>query len=238
MSADNGNPISNQPSFADRPWVPVLIPLAVVASVGLLAVGLTMLRRRVYRDRAPYLNQQGRQALERDLEERITRGYRRPAVPGPGDAWSRPVAYYSSSGGGSRRARTANRWAWANNLAVSRREEGLNELGEAPPPYAGRSGSAHKDETAIEMGNVRSSGEEDAERASRSAGGRTVTTDMTPATSTGTPATPAPASPPPLGLPPAYSQATRLGTGEGAPITVPAPTVSPPSERRINHLYG
>ncbi len=46
--------------------------------------------------------------------------------------------------------RTANRWAWANsiNLAtlggggssggVVRIEEGLNELGEAPPPYEGR----------------------------------------------------------------------------------------------------
>ncbi|CAK7207693.1 hypothetical protein SEUCBS139899_010504 [Sporothrix eucalyptigena] len=51
----------------------------------------------------------------------------------------------SSSGvtgtGGRRQPRTANRWAWANTTDLSAttrgqdRMEGLNELGEAPPPY-------------------------------------------------------------------------------------------------------
>ncbi len=217
---------SDSSNMADQPWVPVLIPLVVIIGVSVLASTLAIVHRRHSRSQAMYLRQQhGRQALERDLEERITRGYRGPgtatAAEVADDSWVHLTSMTGPAHGRSSRARTANRWAWANNLALGRREEGLNELGEAPPPYEQRSGSVHKIEaTSVEMSHLRPTMDGravagSAERAARAAAG------VLPST------------------PPAYTEGRSASGGpptRTAVLSQPAPAVLPPE--RLHHLYG
>ncbi len=204
---DDHSTMQPGPNFSGQPWAPVLIPLAVVVGVGVLVLCLALVRRKHQHDHALHLDQQGRQALERDLEDRITRGYRVPGGGAVGDSWAN-----LTTNAPGRRVRTANRWAWANNLALGRREEGLNELGEAPPPYEQSSGSAvHKDDAAAavtEMADLPPSG------------GRGGATGSTRPAAVGTTTTPQ--LPPPL---PVYR-----GRGEGAE------GLRPPDG--AIHLYG
>ncbi|KAK0616107.1 hypothetical protein B0T17DRAFT_510648 [Bombardia bombarda] len=82
-------------------------------------------------------------ALERDLEEAWVRGATTTTTGSRGNTAAylyharsqqanMAMAGSSAAGSQGRWARPANRWQWAG---VSRPEEGLNELGEAPPPY-------------------------------------------------------------------------------------------------------
>jgi hypothetical protein len=128
MATTNGTAASGLNS---RPWAYVAIPLAIVVGIGLIAVLLhTQRRKRLMKVRLHYVgsNPGARRALERDLQEAWMRGapqeerrQQRYAMA----RWSR-----GANGGG--------RWAWARELLTARSEEGLNEFGEAPPPYDGR----------------------------------------------------------------------------------------------------
>jgi len=153
--------------------------------------------------RAMYADSHVREALERDLEARIVQGYRNPPA---GDA--------RAPAGGGRRARTANRWVWANNRAPGGREEGLNELGEAPPPYEGRTGSAHKDEDAVEMENLGPARRREDDATGGGVDGRAGAIS-----------------------PPAYSAASTTALG-GTPPTLSTPPPVALQPGRMNHLYG
>lgn len=219
MSTTTGDSLGASSLFANQPWMSIVVPLAVVLGVGVLAVCFTVVRRRrikhqiedmrpgaVGPTRAMYLDAHGHEAMERELEARIVRGYRTSGTADP-----RAAAM------GGRRARTTSRWVRANNRAFGRREEGLNELGEAPPPYEGRTGSAHKDETAVEMENLGSTRETDTRVSHGAMGGQEAQTGAI--------------------SPPAYSTAltTVAETGQ-AVVPTPPPVVLP--RERMNHLYG
>jgi len=126
-------------SSDSSPWVWVLIPVGIVIAIGALAVCLHSKRRQRL---ASYLHStapspppnaqppesRSRAINERDLEEAWVRGApptQNVAIPAPGGRWA------NSNG-------TNSRWYWAGSeprRGLSRPEEGLNELGEAPPPY-------------------------------------------------------------------------------------------------------
>ncbi|KAM7185404.1 hypothetical protein V8F20_011823 [Naviculisporaceae sp. PSN 640] len=136
----------NTPLFSsDKPWIWAMIPVGFVIVVGALALCLHS-RRRVKHFEAGLaatspgggtrLDPAGTRALERDLEEAWVRGATPTRRPPPGARY--PYHGRSGSGGApsaaaGRWTRPTSRWNWAG--AVSRQEEGLNELGEAPPPY-------------------------------------------------------------------------------------------------------
>ncbi|KAL1866990.1 hypothetical protein VTK73DRAFT_4400 [Phialemonium thermophilum] len=152
MSTNHGS--AGFSPFPDKPWVWIAIPLGVVGGLGILAVLIHTRRRRRIKARLLISSDpNARQALERDLQEAWVRGatavsadgsssrtppyrslLRSPPnplapssttspLPPPRSRWVRP---------------SATRWAWAHNVLQARPEEGLNELGEAPPPYDGR----------------------------------------------------------------------------------------------------
>lgn len=104
----------------------VVIPLGIVVGLGVVAVLLHSrhLRKRKSRQGRPAgtrANPQARRALERNLQQAWMRG-------APGDR----AARISRWGAGAR----STRWGgW--HFMFTRGEEGLNELGEAPPPYRG-----------------------------------------------------------------------------------------------------
>ena len=124
---------------SDKPWVWAMIPVGFVIVVGAVALCLHSQRRRKHFEAGlassspnggTRLDPAGTRALERDLEEAWVRG----ATP-----TRRPPARHHRSGSGApsaaagRWTRPTSRWQWAGGVA--RQEEGLNELGEAPPPY-------------------------------------------------------------------------------------------------------
>lgn len=131
----------NAPLFSsDKPWVWAMIPVGFVIVIGAVALCLHSRRRMKHFEAglaatspsgATRLDPAGTRALERDLEEAWVRG----ATP----ARRPPGRYHGRSGSGApsaaagRWTRPTSRWQWAGG--VSRQEEGLNELGEAPPPY-------------------------------------------------------------------------------------------------------
>ncbi|KLU86729.1 hypothetical protein MAPG_05741 [Magnaporthiopsis poae ATCC 64411] len=82
-------------SDAQERWRLVVVPLFVVMTVGLLALGVTMMRRRY----------------------------------GLNNGFGGPHDHHHYRGNGNSRLDPS--------YYYSRREEGLNELGEAPPPYVG-----------------------------------------------------------------------------------------------------
>ncbi|KAH6655501.1 hypothetical protein BKA67DRAFT_657435 [Truncatella angustata] len=110
-SDDGGNSSSNS-EWPDSPFKWVLVPICILIVAAFI---VTFLR---YRKRHKQRNSRGMTALERDLE-----------AMGP-----------------NRVRRTGStRWQWVSDgqrtgrrvgLGVGSREEGLNELGEAPPAYA------------------------------------------------------------------------------------------------------
>ncbi|KAH8893177.1 hypothetical protein GQ53DRAFT_104156 [Thozetella sp. PMI_491] len=150
MSSSSSDP----PSGAiDKSNVTVfLVPLAAVVVIGFVCLWLQRRhrQRKLARQRRLYsLNhnhQARREMAERDLEAAWVRGAsRRGGLASTGTP--APVT--------GRRPR-ANRWAWANSSRLP--EEGLNELGEAPPPYDpnGRD-SINKDEV-VETTTARAGG--------------------------------------------------------------------------------
>jgi hypothetical protein len=139
--------------MVSKPWAYVAIPLAIVVTLGVTATFLhTQRRKRLMKARLHYVgsNPGARRALERDLQEAWMRGapqhehqrQRRRGVR----RWSR-----NANGGG--------RWAWAREFLGARSEEGLNEFGEAPPPYDGpRSDGKIEEEGGVVEMEVRPSG--------------------------------------------------------------------------------
>ncbi|KAJ9150045.1 hypothetical protein NKR19_g5466 [Coniochaeta hoffmannii] len=133
MATSNGSASSD---FHSRALAYVAIPLAVVVSLGVVAMVLhTQRRKRLLKRRLQYVgsNPGARRALERDLQEAWMRGTppeeRRQQQRRAMGRWNRNNANGVNGGG---------RWAWARELLTARGEEGLNEFGEAPPPYDGR----------------------------------------------------------------------------------------------------
>ncbi|KAM7203716.1 hypothetical protein V8F33_002031 [Rhypophila sp. PSN 637] len=130
----------NEPLFSsDKPWVWAMIPVGFVVVIGAVALCLHSRRRVKHFDAGlvqtsalggARLDPAGTRALERDLEEAWTRGATPTRRP--------PARYQGRTGSGvpsaaaGRWTRPTSRWQWAG---VARQEEGLNELGEAPPPY-------------------------------------------------------------------------------------------------------
>ena len=158
-----------------------LVPLTAVVVLGLLAFWIQ--RRRTLRKsgRRPNIyaiDATGRRILERDLENAWVRGAtRRSTIPAAGGQGAAPYSgpprqghtYHTNNinnnGGGTtaaaaagttgRRTRPSNRWAWIQHARLP--EEGLNELGEAPPPYDRRRKHAQgKDDVVVEMQTPRS----------------------------------------------------------------------------------
>ncbi|CAK7214054.1 hypothetical protein SBRCBS47491_002013 [Sporothrix bragantina] len=136
----------DNPLFTHKTWVGIVVPLCVVAGI-VLAAALFFYRRRRVRQRrnGVSLNRQGRLALERDILQEEG-GAGQSTVDHSIYLGRYQPGRISSSGGagtrsGRRQPRTANRWAWANTIDLAsttrtqHRMEGLNELGEAPPPY-------------------------------------------------------------------------------------------------------
>ncbi|KAJ9141791.1 hypothetical protein NKR23_g7769 [Pleurostoma richardsiae] len=200
MSSQNGDSLSSGPLFEGHPWVWVIIPLSIVLAVGALACSCHTYRMRRRKKRI-LLDPRGRQALERDLEEALA-GREPTRRAGAGAAGRTP---------GQRWARPTTRWAWATNLTSARPEEGLNELGEAPPPYDGKKvpDGPKDDETrqGIELDEVEAGGSR------RPGQGRE--TDQ-----------------PGLVEPPAYSPPSRRSS-----ITEPPPAVLRP-DSTTNHRHG
>lgn len=136
---------SAAPNYTHRTLAYVAIPLATVVAIGLIAsVFHAKSRRRLLSNHGQYLgpNAGERRVLERDLQEVWTRGapqYEHQQRPGVG-RWSR-------------NANGVGRWAWAREFLSARNEEGLNEFGEAPPPYEGnsRQGKIEEEGGAVEL---------------------------------------------------------------------------------------
>lgn len=129
-STNNGTTINNSTSgsSSSRPpsWVWVLVALASALTVGILLYAVYQFITRRRRKR-----QQGDDAAEGDVATRRGGGGggRTPRRP-----WDRRRRRSRSQPGTSR-------WGWVyphhhgNNRASTQSSEGLNELGEAPPPY-------------------------------------------------------------------------------------------------------
>lgn len=116
-----------------RPWIWVVIPLGIVIFVGGLACTCHTFLRRRRKAHMLQLDPRGRRALEQDLENAAVRGSRGGARL-YGQRWVRPTT----------------RWAWANNINI-RGEEGLNELGEAPPPYDAKKADHNNKNEEVEL---------------------------------------------------------------------------------------
>ncbi|KAK6864372.1 hypothetical protein PG995_000900 [Apiospora arundinis] len=136
MSLDDGSdPDDMMGSNSSHPFTWVMVPIVVLA---IAAVLMTCLR---YRRRNKMIRAFGANAAGRDIESMGGNRYRRPTG--------------------------ASRWQWAGagvdtprgtgrrrfGLGVASREEGLNELGEAPPAYS----KSPRPEDQIETGEAAAS---------------------------------------------------------------------------------
>ncbi|KAL8392028.1 hypothetical protein RB595_002292 [Gaeumannomyces hyphopodioides] len=133
-------------------WRLVVVPLFVVMTVGLLALGVTMMRRRYglggygFGPGGPHDYHAHYHGRGSNLDPSYYNSYRRPGAGVPmtgrrrrGGDGNHPYAGLGDgaaadleAGGRGRQQAGANGY-----YGPRRREEGLNELGEAPPPYAG-----------------------------------------------------------------------------------------------------
>ena len=211
---------SASPDFHSRALAYVAIPLAVVLSLGVVAMVLhTQRRKRLLKRRLQYVgsNPGARRALERDLQEAWMRG-------APPEERRRQQEQRRAMGRWNRNANVVNaggRWAWARELLTARGEEGLNELGEAPPPYDGRRrGSKIQGEgDVIELG-VPTSG---TGSGSGAAGGNGFGAENLEA---GQSSDQQGGRISEQGQPPAYEGPSEAAPRGGMPITVPAPALT------------
>jgi hypothetical protein len=213
---------SAAPDFHDRPMAYVAIPLAIVVCLGLIAWALhAQRRRRLMKARLHYVgsNPGARRALERDLQEAWMRGApqeERRQQRRATRRWSRNNA---AAGG---------RWAWARDLLTARSEEGLNEFGEAPPPYDGRRrGSKIQEEGNVVELEVRSAGSGSGSGAETAAdGSERHVEDIEAGQNRGRSSQ--------QGLPPAYDgPPPGAAPGGTTPVAVPPPAVT-----RDSHSSG
>ena len=216
----------NDPLPDNHSNVYFLVPLTAVVVLGLLAFWIQ--RRRTLRKsgrRRPHIyaiDATGRRILERDLENAWVQGAtRRSTILAGGGLGAAPYPglrqghastnhnhnYNNNNNGGGpagtttgRRTRPSNRWAWIQNARLP--EEGLNELGEAPPPYDRRKKHEQgKHEVVVEMQSPQSVPED------RCAG---------PSTDGGSREPPPPPPAGPDGEAPAYEEGARSpGTAAG-----------------------
>ncbi|KAK1771209.1 hypothetical protein QBC33DRAFT_555699 [Phialemonium atrogriseum] len=132
MATTHGS--ASYPLLSSKPWAIIAIPLGVVAGLAALAVIFHTRRRRRLKSRLLVSSDpRARQALERDLQEAWVRG-----ASSHGNSQQQQQQQQQQQRATTRWVRPASRWAWAHNVLQSRAEEGLNELGEAPPPYDAR----------------------------------------------------------------------------------------------------
>ncbi|KAK8049442.1 hypothetical protein PG994_011172 [Apiospora phragmitis] len=130
MSSDeDGDYDGGLGSNSAHPFTWVMVPIVVLA---IAAVLMTCMR---YRRRNKMLRAFGPNPPDRDLESMGTGRYRRP---GGASRWQWAGAGDAPRGAGRRRF----------GLGVASREEGLNELGEAPPAYS----KSPQQDGHIEMG--------------------------------------------------------------------------------------
>ncbi|KAK3378088.1 hypothetical protein B0H63DRAFT_451902 [Podospora didyma] len=135
MSSEFGPPSLNAPLFAsNKPWLWALIPVGLVVIFGGLALWLHTQRRRAEAqrqreeaERLPYhaQNRDPRVAAAASahlLPPPMSFASSVSSSPGPPP----PPAVLGAPG---------TRWVRFNAASTRAREEGLNELGEAPPPY-------------------------------------------------------------------------------------------------------
>lgn len=120
---NNGTTINNSPSGSSNkppPWVWVLVALASALTLGVLLYGGCILIRR----RRAKRHQLGDGPADGDV---ATRG---GGLSSPRRPWDRRRRRSRSQPG-------ASRWPWvhSSHRASTQSSEGLNELGEAPPPY-------------------------------------------------------------------------------------------------------
>lgn len=124
--------------LTSKPWAYVAIPLSIVVGLALITVLLHSRRRHRLAKLGPVrTNPHTRRAAERDLQEAWQRG-------APGQPRRRGFVM-------RRWSHRSGRWAWVHPFLAIRGEEGLNEYGEAPPPYDGlrREGSHKVEEESI-----------------------------------------------------------------------------------------
>jgi hypothetical protein len=210
---------SAAPDFHSHALSYVAIPLAIVVGLGVVAMLLhTQRRKRLLKQQLRYVgpNPGARRVMERDIQDAWLRGApheerqrQRRVVRG---RWSRTA---NPNGGG--------RWAWAREFLTSRGEEGLNEFGEAPPPYDGRrTGSkVHEEGDEVEMqvrpsgsGPSSGSGTTDDRSALRAEGSETGQSPDQQRRTSGQ-----------LGQPPAYETPVDEVRG-GTAVAVPPPAVT------------
>lgn len=119
---------TNTSSGSSRPpsWVWVLVGLASALTIGIILFGVYQLiiRRRIRR----------RGGAEPGDSDAVSRGGGSTRLGGSLPLWARRRRPRSST-----RSQPASRWGWVyphhTNRASAQSSEGLNELGEAPPPY-------------------------------------------------------------------------------------------------------
>lgn len=207
------------PDLLGRPLAYVAIPLAVVVGLGIVAWMLNaQRRRRLMKARLHYVGSSpgARRALERDLQEAWMRG-------APHD--ERQQQQRRAMGRWSRNSANAGgRWAWARELLTARSEEGLNEFGEAPPPYDGRrrASKAREEGDVVELeagpsGPASSSGSRSETPGRSEPGVEGLETGWTPGRDGGRSSL--------HGLPPAYDGPPGAAPGGAALVAMPPPAV-------------
>ncbi|KAK0668818.1 hypothetical protein QBC41DRAFT_303023 [Cercophora samala] len=151
-SSSNSNDGNGSGLFsADHPWAWVLIPVLLLSSLGLLAACLHNSRRR--------------RAARKALHDSLALSPSPRSRPGGGGRYpttttttrTTPLTHYHVRDLNAQRdlesgwlspGQEAARWAWP---PPAPREEGLNELGEAPPPYENNN-NGNKEKRAAELG--------------------------------------------------------------------------------------
>ncbi|EFW99363.1 phenylalanyl-tRNA beta subunit [Grosmannia clavigera kw1407] len=138
MSDSDGDDVSS--NFSHLHVAGLVVPVLIV--LGACTMALVVIRRNRRTRQGLSLNQQGRLALARDVLEDGHNGTAGTDAAQPGQQQQLP-SY--TNGSRIQSPPTANRWAWTNAAGIAamsgggsrvrRREDGLNELGEAPPPY-------------------------------------------------------------------------------------------------------
>jgi hypothetical protein len=145
--------------LSSRPYAYIAIPLCVTLALVLFAIVIHSKRRKRLAKLHPVrTNPQAQRAHERDVQRASQLG----ALGQPGRRVLATRRWSSRNGG---------RWAWIPTQFATPGEEGLNEYGEAPPPYEGRGAAKDAEDSIVEdvEMQIRPSGSRTGE-GSRSAG--------------------------------------------------------------------